>query len=58
MIKSIVLEGIIFLYVVPSFYLFCKDMQKEKDKETAARAAQIKAEKEAARQAGKQIDDE
>ena len=34
------------------------EIQKEKDKETAARAAQIKAEKEAARQAGKQIDDE
>ena len=37
MIKSIVLEGIIFLYVVPSFYLFCKDMQKEKDKEEVRR---------------------
>jgi len=34
------------------------EIQKEKDKETAARAAQIKAEKEAARRAGKQIDDE
>ena len=37
MIKSIVLEGIIFLYVVPSFYLFCKDMQQEKDKEEVRR---------------------
>ncbi len=34
------------------------EVQKEKDKETAARAAQIKAEKEAARRAGKQVDDE
>ncbi|MDO4286759.1 MAG: membrane protein insertase YidC [Eubacteriales bacterium] len=34
------------------------EQQRIKDKETAARAAQIKAEKEAARRAGRQIDDE
>ena len=34
------------------------EQQRIKDKETAARAAQIKAEKEAARRAGRQVDDE
>ncbi len=35
-----------------------RKQQRIKDKETAARAAQIKAEKEAARRAGRQVDDE
>lgn len=34
------------------------EQQREKDKETAARAAQIKAEKEAARKAGRQVEEE
>lgn len=33
MLDNIVVEGIIWLYVIPSIYIFCKEMQKEKHNE-------------------------